>query len=66
MAKKSKKVVKEPLVVTSKIKAYVRACGGMCASDLPAAVSDAAYGLLDKAIARAKANKRSTVRPFDL
>ena len=61
MAKK-----KEILVVGSKVKAYVRSKKCMVAGDLIEAVSNEIYGVLDKAIARTKANKRSTVRPQDV
>ena len=60
MAKK-----RDVLIVGSKVKAYVRSKKCMVSGDLVEAVSNEVYGLLDKAIARTKANKRSTVRPQD-
>ena len=57
---------RDVLVVGSKIKAYVKSKGAMSSGELAAAVSDAVYDLLDKAVARAQANKRSTVQPKDL
>jgi len=73
MAKKKakKKVVKkaacrESLVVASKVKAYVKSKKMMTSSDAVATLSDSVYALLDDAIARTKANKRSTVKPQDL
>ena len=73
MAKKKakKKAVKkaskkEVLVVASKVKAYVKSKKMMTSSDAVAALSDQVYALLDDAIARTKANKRSTVKPQDL
>ena len=63
-AKKSSK--KEVLVVASKVKAYVKKKGMMSSSDAIAALSDNVYALLDAAIARTKANRRSTVKPQDL
>jgi histone H3/H4 len=56
----------EPLVVASKVKAYVRDKGMMTSSDALCALSEAVYKVLDGAIARAQQNKRSTVKPQDL
>ena len=64
MAKKGSK--KEVLVVSSKIKAYIRSKKMMCSADAIGALSDRIYCILDCAIARTKANKRSTVKPQDL
>ncbi len=57
---------RDVLVVGSKVKAYVRSKGAMSSGMLPSALSDAVYEVLDKAIARAQGNKRSTVQPKDL
>jgi hypothetical protein len=64
MAKKLQK--KEPLVVASKMKAYIRGKGMMSSSEAVEAISQHVYNILDVAIARAKANRRSTVRAQDL
>jgi hypothetical protein len=61
MAKK-----RESLIVTSKVKAHIRSKKMMTASEAVEAINNAVYCLLDNAIARAKANRRSTVRPQDL
>ena len=61
MAKK-----KEALVVGSKVRAYVRSKKMMMSGDALAAISDKVYAMLDDAMARTKANKRSTLRPQDL
>ena len=53
-------------VVGSKVKAYVKSQGAMSSGALIGAVSDKVYALLDDAIGRAKANKRSTVKNTDL
>ena len=71
MAKKKKKAKKatskkDVLVVASKIKAYIRSKGCMCSADAVQAMSDCVYCCLDRAIARTKANRRSTVKPQDL
>ena len=73
MAKKAakKKAVKkaskkEVLVVASKVKAYVKGKGKMSSSDAIAALNDKVYALLDAAIKRTDANRRSTVKPQDL
>lgn len=68
MAKKKtgKKVAKEVLVVASKVKAYVKSKKMMTSADAVVALSDKVYALLDDAIARTKANRRSTVKPQDI
>jgi len=57
---------KEVLVVVSKVKDYIKSKKMMTSGDLPQALSAELYAMLDKAIKRCKANKRSTVRPQDL
>ena len=64
MAKKAG--TKEPLVVVSKMKAYVKGKGMMSSSEAVEAISTHVYNMLDAAIARAKANHRSTVKAQDL
>ena len=61
MAKK-----KESLIVASKVKAYIKSKKMMTSSDALEAISDQVYTLLDAAVARTKANRRSTVKPQDL
>ena len=62
MAKKQK----EMLIVASKVKAYIKSKKMMTSSDALEAVSDNVYRILDAAIARTKANRRSTVKAQDL
>ena len=57
---------KESLVVASKVKAYVKSKKMMTSSEALGAVSDCVYSMLDAGIARAKANRRSTVKAQDL
>ncbi len=57
---------KESLVVASKVKAYIKSKKMMTASDSLAALSEKIYSILDSAVARTKANRRSTVKPQDL
>jgi phosphohistidine swiveling domain-containing protein len=57
---------KEILVVVSKVKAYIKSKNMMTSSDAIAALSDKVYAILDKAVARAQANRRSTIKPQDL
>ncbi len=64
MAKKAAK--KDVLVVSSKVKGYIRSKKMMCSADAIAALSCKVYCIIDAAIARTKANKRSTVKPQDL
>ena len=68
MPKKKKKAAskKEVLVVASKVKAYIKSKGMMTSADAIAALSDQVYGILDSAMKRTKANRRSTVKPQDL
>ena len=56
----------EPLVVASKVKAYIKSKGMMSASEMIGGLSCKVYCMLDAAIERTKANKRSTVKPQDL
>jgi len=57
---------KEVLVVASKVKAYIKSKKMMTSSDAIATLSDKVYAMLDDAVARTKANRRSTVKPQDL
>lgn len=57
---------KEMLVVVSKVKEYIKSKKMMTSGDLPQALSNEIYAMLDKAIKRCKANKRATVRAEDL
>ena len=57
---------REIVVVGSKVKDVIRSAGLRSDGDLVQAVSDKVHELLQAAIARAKGNNRSTVRPHDL
>ncbi len=57
---------KEILVVASKVKTYIKSKKMMTSSDAVGALSDKVRAILDEAVARAKANRRSTVKPQDL
>lgn len=61
-----KAAAKEALVVTSKVKAYIKSKGLMTSSDAVGALNDAVYAIIDAAAKRTKANRRSTVKPQDL
>ena len=61
MAKK-----KESLIVASKVKAYIKSKKMMTSSEALGAISDKVYCMLDDAIVRTKANRRSTVKAQDL
>ena len=63
-AKKASK--KDVVVVASKIKAYIRGKGFMCGADAIQAMSDCVYCCMDHAMARAKANRRRTVKSQDV
>ncbi len=55
---------KEVLVVASKVKAYIKSKNMMTSSDAIATLSDKVCAILDEAAARAKANRRGSVRFF--
>ncbi len=57
---------KESLVVASKVKAYVKSKQLKSSSDMIGALSDKIYCMLDAAVERTKANRRSTVKAHDL
>ena len=57
---------KEVLVVASKVKAYIKSKQMKTSSDAITALSDKVCVILDYAVARAKANRCSTVKPQDL
>ena len=61
MAKK-----KDSLIVASKVKAYIKSKKMMTSAEALGAISDKVYCMLDKAIVRTKANRRSTVKAQDL
>jgi hypothetical protein len=65
MAKK-KSGKKDVLVVASKVKAYIKSKGAMTSSDAIGGLNDCVYAILDAAVKRTKANRRSTVKPHDL
>ena len=56
----------DPVVVASKVKAYVKSKGMMSSSDVTGALSCKVYCMLDAAMERTKSNRRSTVKPQDL
>jgi histone H3/H4 len=59
-------MAKEVLVVASKVKEYIKSKDCMSAGDIPEALSEKVYKLIDDAIERTKANGRATVQPKDL
>jgi len=62
----AKKGGKEVLVVASKVRSYIKSKKCMTSSDAIDAISKKVYALLDCAVERTKANRRSTVKPQDL
>jgi histone H3/H4 len=56
----------ELMIVRSKVKEYVKAKKYRMGEDAVEAVSGAVKGLLDKAVARAKENRRQTLRAYDI
>ncbi|MCK6440594.1 MAG: hypothetical protein L6Q71_10410 [Planctomycetes bacterium] len=57
---------REVLVVASKVKEYIKGKKMMSSGDLPEALSNALYDIIDKAANRAKENGRQTVQPRDV
>jgi len=57
---------KESLIVASKVRAYIRSKKMMTSSEAIGAINDAVHCMLDQAMARTKANRRSTVKAQDL
>lgn len=57
---------RETLIVTSKTKAFIKSQGCMLSSDAIGTINDKVHEMLEKAVERTKANKRSTLRPQDL
>ena len=57
---------KEVLVAASKVRAAIKGKGCMMSSELIGALNDKVYELLDAAVARTQANKRSTVKAQDI
>ena len=57
---------REVLVVASKVKDYIKGKKMMSSGDLPEALSEALYDIVDRAVARAKDNGRQTVQPRDV
>ncbi len=68
MAKKSGGAKVEALFVKSKVREYIKSKGCNTSGDLidGDSLNNALIGVLDKAIARAKANGRKTVQEKDL
>lgn len=57
---------REIVVVASKVKDAIKAKQCMTSGDLVEALSEKVHDMLEAAVERAKANKRTTVRPSDL
>ncbi len=56
----------ESLVVTSKVKEYIKSKGCQTSADAVDALNKKVACLLDKAVERVKSNSRATVKPYDL
>ena len=64
---KKKVVAKgDPLIVASKVKAYIKSKGLLTASDSLPAINAKVCALIDEAAERTVGNKRSTLKPQDL
>jgi histone H3/H4 len=57
---------REPLVVASKVKAFIKEQDCLTSGELIDALNSRVYELLEKAVERAKMNKRSTVKAQDV
>lgn len=56
----------ETLVVASKVKAVIKEKGCQTSSDALQELNTRIHAMLDDAVKRAQANKRSTVKPQDV
>jgi len=56
----------ESVVVTSKVKDYIKSKGCQTSADAVEALNKKVMCLLDGAVERVKANGRATVKPYDL
>ncbi|MEM7249314.1 MAG: hypothetical protein AAF533_28635 [Acidobacteriota bacterium] len=56
----------EPLVVASKVKTIIKDSGCQTSSDAIDELNRQVRHMLERAVARAKDNKRSTVKPQDI
>jgi hypothetical protein len=65
-AKKKTASSQEPLIVASKVKAFIKSKGCMTASETLGALNALVYDLLGRAVSRTQDNRRSTVKPQDL
>ena len=66
MAKKKAAKKTESLIVASKVRAYIKSKRMMTSSEALGAINNALCSMLDAAIIRTKANRRSTVKAQDL
>lgn len=68
VAKKGAKSAKskEMLVVSSKVREYLKGQGCLTSGELLSSLNDKVHCILDGAVCRAKANKRSTVKSQDV
>ncbi len=57
---------KEMLIVASKVREFIKSKGGLTSGELLPALNEKVYCVLDAAVTRAKANKRSTVKAQDV
>lgn len=57
---------RESLIVTSKVKDYIKSLGLQSSSEVVPALNEKIYALLDESATRTKNNNRATVRPHDL
>jgi len=64
--KASKKSGKESLVVASKVKAYIKKKKMMSSGEAVEALNEQLYDIINAAIKRTKANRRSTVKAQDV
>lgn len=54
------------MVVSSKVRAYLKTKNAKMSGDLPAALNKKLMAVVDEAAARCQGNKRTTVKPQDV
>ncbi|MCB1159034.1 MAG: hypothetical protein H7A25_18705 [Leptospiraceae bacterium] len=60
------KTERDALLVASKVKAYIKSKDFMTSAEAIEGLNEKVYKLIDEALERTKANKRSTVKAADL
>lgn len=66
MAKENEQSDREMLLVSTKVRNYIKSKNFMTSADSLETLNEKVYKLIDEALARTEANKRSTLKSADL